>query len=83
MTETVAGNWIRLNTGAFPARLNERRQQRGGNYSCLCGVNGIDHQNLIKCCRMETMSVENRRKLVTKGELDKNNLNERQTHSKN
>ena len=48
--ETVAGYRIRLKvfTGAFPARKCEGRRQRGGNYSCLCGANVTDHQNLNK-----------------------------------
>ena len=71
ITETVAGYRIRLRvfTGDNPARQYEGGQQRGGNYSCLCGVNVTDHQNLIKCYRMETLTLEDRRKLVTKGEL--------------
>ena len=46
ITETVAGYRIRLRvfTGDNPARQYEGGQQRGGNYSCLCGVNVTDHQ---------------------------------------
>jgi hypothetical protein len=39
---------MRIFTGDNPARQFECGQQRGGNYSCLCGIHVKDHSNLAE-----------------------------------
>lgn len=60
---------LRVFSGDNPARQFEAGQQRGGHYSCVCGVKAVDHKNLIHCFRHEQLSLEQRRTLITKGQL--------------
>ncbi|VDH99747.1 Hypothetical predicted protein [Mytilus galloprovincialis] len=58
---------LRFFSGDGPARQFEAGQQRGGNYSCLCGVHSKDHINL-ECCFKQTPSyLEDRRAVFLKG----------------
>ena len=47
------------------ARQYETGQQRGGNYSCVCGVKTTNHTNLITCYNVEALSLDERSKLAT------------------
>ena len=58
---------LRVFSGDGPARQFESGQQRGGNYSCVCGAHVDMHQNLEFCWRLPTLSLEDRRKLFTAG----------------
>lgn len=60
---------LRVFTGDNPARQFEGGQQRGGNFSCLCGVNVKEHSNLVHCYRNQFLSLEERRRLIIKGDL--------------
>lgn len=42
---------VRVFSGDGPARQFEDGQQRGGHYSCLCGIKVTEHQNL-ECARL-------------------------------
>ncbi|XP_069103113.1 LOW QUALITY PROTEIN: uncharacterized protein [Argopecten irradians] len=60
----------RIFSGDGPARQFESGQQRGGNYPCLCGVHAENFGNIQNCYSpVHTMSLEERRKLVTAGTL--------------
>nr|XP_022316815.1 uncharacterized protein LOC111120391 [Crassostrea virginica] len=58
---------LRVFTGDNPARQFESGQQRGGKYSCVCGVPATEHSNFICCYNTETQTLEERRKLVVSG----------------
>lgn len=60
---------LRVFTGDNPACQFEGGQQRGGNFSCLCGVSVKDHSILIHCYRNRFLSLEERRRLIIKGDL--------------
>ena len=55
---------LRVFSGDGPARQYEAGQQRGGNYTCLCGVKATSHTNLMSCYNMEVMTLDERCKLV-------------------
>jgi hypothetical protein len=56
-------------SGDGPARQFEAGQQRGGNYSCICGVHVKDHQNFECCFRQVASTLDERRQVVTSGML--------------
>ncbi|CAC5364623.1 unnamed protein product [Mytilus coruscus] len=58
---------LRLFSGDGPARQFEAGQQRGGNFSCICGVESKSHMNLECCYQMIPLDLEDRRKLVVEG----------------
>lgn len=58
---------LRVFVGDNPARQFESGQQRGGKFSCVCGVPSSEHSNLICCFQTESHTLEDRRKLVTAG----------------
>lgn len=60
---------LRVFTGDNPARQFESGQQRGGKYSCVCGVPANEHNNFICCYNTETLTLEERRKLVISGNV--------------
>ncbi|CAC5403196.1 unnamed protein product [Mytilus coruscus] len=60
---------IRIFSGDNPARQFEAGQQRGGAYSCLCGIPSKAHINLESCYKQKPQDLEDRRKLVTEGYL--------------
>ena len=60
---------VRLFCGDNPARQFEAGQQRGGNYSCLCGIHSKDHQNLEGSFVRETLTLEDRKLQCVKGRL--------------
>lgn len=60
---------IRVFSGDNPARQFEAGQQRGGAYSCLCGIPSKAHINLESCYKQKPQDLEDRRKLVTEGYL--------------
>lgn len=59
---------LRVFTGDNPARRFESGQQRGGKYSCLCGVLSSEHNNFICCYNSEPLTLEERRELVVAGQ---------------
>ena len=59
---------LRVFTGDNPARQFESGQQRGGRFSCLCGVPTSNHNNFITCYNTEPLTLEERRKHVVAGE---------------
>lgn len=62
---------MRLFSGDGSAQQFEEDQQRGVNYSCICGVYVKDHQKFECCFRQEVhiSTLEERRQLVTSGIL--------------
>ena len=58
---------LRIFSGDGPARQFEGGQQRGGNFSCLCGIPTKDHINLETCFKVNPMDLEDRRKKVVNG----------------
>ncbi|CAC5412435.1 unnamed protein product [Mytilus coruscus] len=60
---------IKVFSGDNPARQFEAGQQRGGAYSCLCGISSKAHINLESCYKQKPYDLENRRKIVTEGYL--------------
>ena len=59
---------LRVFTGDNPARQFESGQQRGGRFSCLCGVPTSNHNNFITCYNTEPLTLKERRKHVVAGE---------------
>lgn len=55
---------LRVFTGDNPARQFESGQQRGGKFSCVCGVPTSEHNNFITCYTTEPLTLEERRKHV-------------------
>ncbi|KAK3107278.1 hypothetical protein FSP39_010990 [Pinctada imbricata] len=60
---------LRVFSGDNPARQFESGQQRGGSYSCICGINVEDHTNLECAFRTLPSSLEERRQVVVAGSL--------------
>jgi hypothetical protein len=60
---------LRVFTGDNPARQFESGQQRGGHFSCLCGVRSSEHNNFISCYTKEPITLEERRQHVVAGEV--------------
>lgn len=58
---------VRIFSGDGPARQFEAGQQRGGNYSCICGVDSKSHSNLERCFKIKPMDLEERRQVVMTG----------------
>ena len=58
---------LRIFTGDNPARQFESGQQRGGNYSCLCGIHVNDHKNLACAFTNRTISLTDRFEHFKKG----------------
>ncbi|CAC5411692.1 unnamed protein product [Mytilus coruscus] len=54
---------IRICSGDNPARQFESGQQRGGQYSCLCGVDSKSHINLELCFKHKACTLEERHEL--------------------
>ncbi|XP_062602067.1 uncharacterized protein LOC134263700, partial [Saccostrea cucullata] len=54
-------------SGDNPARQFESGHQRGGHYSCLCGVHVDSHQNLECCFRQPAKSLQARLDLFKNG----------------
>lgn len=54
----------RVFTGDNPARQFESEQQRGGKFSCVCGVPTSEHNNFITCYTTEPLTLEERRRHV-------------------
>ena len=46
---------MRIFTGDNPARQFDCEQQRGGNYSCLCGIHLKDHSNLAAALHQKNL----------------------------
>lgn len=59
---------LRVFTGDNPARQFESGQQRGGKFSCVCGVPTSEHNNFITCYTTEPPTLEERRRHVVAGE---------------
>ena len=51
---------IRVFSGDGPARQFEAGQQRGGHYSCICGIKVSEHQNLECAMRFYSPSLQER-----------------------
>lgn len=63
---------MRVFSGDGPARQFEAGQQRGGSYSCICGIKSADHCNFVRCYQMEEMTLDDRCKLaVSKNSIKK------------
>lgn len=60
---------FRIFSGDNPARQFEAGQQRGGHYTCICGIQSKNHMNLQACFRQRMMSLEERRETVVRGEI--------------
>lgn len=58
---------LRVFSGDNPARQFEAGQQRGGNYSCICGISSKNHINLTAALKQIDLTLDDRRKLVTEG----------------
>ena len=63
---------LRIFSGDGPARQFEAGQQRGGNFSCICGIRSEDHNNLQCSFLSKVSSLEERRQVFTKGLLWRN-----------
>ena len=70
---------MRFFSGDNPARQFEAGQQRGGNFSCICGIPSNDHLNLQACFKRSLKTLEERRELVLSGNalnyLEKGDVN--------
>ena len=60
---------LRYFSGDGPARQFEAGHQRGGNFSCLCGIRSKDHINLACAFTAEVPSLQERMSLLRQGEL--------------
>ncbi|CAG2187203.1 unnamed protein product [Mytilus edulis] len=60
---------VRVFSGDNPARQFKAGQQRGGNYSRLCGVHSKNHINFEACLKINLLDLEERRRLVLGGEV--------------
>ena len=65
---------VRFFSGDGPARQFEAGHQRGGNYSCLCGIRAKDHLNLECALRSRVPSLEDRMKTFRAGQLWKRSI---------
>ena len=63
---------FRMFSGDNPARQFESGQQRGGHYSCLCGVHVENHQNFECCFRRYPRSLQQRTEKLRNGVQWKN-----------
>ena len=70
---------MRFFSGDNPARKFEAGQQKGGNFSCICGIPSNDHLNLQACLKRSLKTLEERRELVLSGNalsyLEKGDVN--------
>lgn len=70
IVENIALNdKLRVFSGDGPARQFEAGQQRGGNFSCICGVATSDHTNLQCCWNITPMSLDDRQDVLKQGIL--------------
>ena len=60
---------VRFFSGDGPVRQFEAGYQRGGNYSCLCGIRAKDHFNLECAFRSRFPTLEDRMKTFRGGQL--------------
>lgn len=60
---------VRVFSGDGPARQNEAGQQRGGHYSCLCGIKVTEHPNIECAMRFHSPSLPERVNLFKAGIL--------------
>jgi hypothetical protein len=60
---------LRFFSGDGPARQFEAGHQRGGNYSCLCGIKTKDHANLEHAYSIAPPSLKQRAKVFKDGTL--------------
>jgi hypothetical protein len=56
-------------TADNPACQFECGQQRGGNYSCLCGIHVTDHSNLAAALHQKTLSLHERLNIFKEGAM--------------
>ncbi|CAC5405127.1 unnamed protein product [Mytilus coruscus] len=68
---------IRICSGDNPARQFESGQQRGGQYSCLCGVDSKSHINLELCFKHKACTLEERRQIIMQGKIVSKMLKEK------
>ena len=70
---------LRVFSGDGPARQFEAGHQRGGNFSCLCGISVKEHQNLECALRFNPPSLFERMELWKSGiywkDYSENNIN--------
>ncbi|CAC5422057.1 unnamed protein product [Mytilus coruscus] len=64
-------------SGDNPARQFESGQQRGGQYSCLCGVDSKSHINLELCFKHKACTLEERRQIIMQGKIVSKMLKEK------
>lgn len=60
---------LRIFSGDGPARQFECGQQRGGHYSCICGVETRNHTNFLCTWKILPMSLDDRQNLLEQGIL--------------
>uniref|UniRef100_A0A8W8L0T5 Uncharacterized protein n=1 Tax=Magallana gigas TaxID=29159 RepID=A0A8W8L0T5_MAGGI len=60
---------LRVFSGNGPARQFEAGHQRGGNFSCLCGISVKEHQNLECALRFHPPTLSERMKILKSGVL--------------
>lgn len=60
---------LRVFSGDGPARQFEAGHQRGGNFSCLCGISVKEHQNLECAPRFHPPTLSERMKILKSGVL--------------
>uniref|UniRef100_A0A8W8NYK1 Uncharacterized protein n=1 Tax=Magallana gigas TaxID=29159 RepID=A0A8W8NYK1_MAGGI len=60
---------LRVFSGDGPARQFEAGHQRGGHYSCLCGISVKEHQNLECALRFNPRTLSERMKILKSGVL--------------
>ena len=60
---------LRIFSGDGPARQFECGQQRGGHYSCICGVETRNHTNVLCTWKILPMSLDDRQNLLQQGIL--------------
>ena len=60
---------LRIFSGDGPARQFECGQQRGGHYSCICGVETRNHTNFLCTWKILPMSLDDRQNLLQQGIL--------------
>lgn len=58
---------LRVFSGDGPARQFEAGHQRGGNFSCLCGISVKEHQNLECALRFHPPTLSERMKILKSG----------------
>ena len=65
---------LRIFSGDGPARQFECGQQRGGHYSCICGVETRNHTNFLCTWKILPMSLDDHQNLLQQGILWKKSL---------